>query len=199
MPPPPATRAGTNSNRTDGQEICPVHTKGPEPSITWRSPCIWASLDLKNSLSDHTKLPFRIHYPPENNSPAANTGSKVYRLKRLRLSYHQKEEVLLLNSPRDFSCDLQHSTIKVYQSRVINAKMWGKTPSVQTCMCTDVSRPSRPSSPMSDTSHSLLIPLSRSISLMQFTTATEPGKKKTHSLQLKFASTLHHNHKSDSR
>lgn len=85
MPPPPATRAGTNSNRTaatDGHEIRQDSSsphRGPEVTRTWTSPFIWASLDLKNPLTHHTKLVSEsiIHL----RITLLLTGSRVYRRK----------------------------------------------------------------------------------------------------------------------
>lgn len=86
MPPPPATRAGTNSNRTattDAPPRLPKSPPRPELTLTWSSPFMWAWLELKTSLRDHTKLPFRVHHPSENSSTAHNTGSRDYGFKTL--------------------------------------------------------------------------------------------------------------------
>lgn len=82
MPPPPATRAGTNSNRTaaaDGQEIR-QGLKSPPRGL--RSPCNWAWLDLKTSLSGHACPTTRVRTrPPDERHlpPSACSSVTIYR------------------------------------------------------------------------------------------------------------------------
>lgn len=77
MPPPPATRAGTNTHRAAATGDLPRF--GPGAPKTWRRSSIWAWLDLETKLRDHRKLALRIHHPSENEPAAANTGIRINR------------------------------------------------------------------------------------------------------------------------